>query len=186
MLKTNAEWRRRLPYKTVYDKGAACKAARAKNAAVHTETLNFSRITAGELLPFECVAFERGLSLESDIASGICVSGDTERLKQLVSVLIDNAIRHSISGGSIALSLKCERGKVRLSVVNVGEEIPAEQKERIFERFYRADNARSDDGNFGLGLAIAKAITESHRGKIGVKCYDGKVEFYVILPQSKQ
>ena len=159
--------------------------ARTENVAVQTERLDFSRIVSGELLPFESVAFEHKLTLETDISDGIFVSGDAGRLKQLVSILIDNAIRHSESGGQVYVALKSERGEARLSVINDGEEIPADRRELIFERFYRTDDARGDDGHFGLGLAIAKAITDSHKGKIGVSCHDGKIEFYAVIPQGK-
>lgn len=159
--------------------------AKTESVAPQTERLDFSRIVSGELLPFESVAFEEGLTLVSDIDDGVFLNGDGGRLKQLTSILIDNAIRHSKKGGSVKVTLKAEHGAAKLSVVNDGEPIPPEQQKHIFERFYRVDAARSDDGHFGLGLAIAKAITESHKGKIALSCYDGKIEFAVTLPIQK-
>ncbi len=159
--------------------------ARMENVAPQAESLDFSRIVDGELLPFESVAFEHGLELTSDIADGIRVNGDASRLKQLVSILIDNAIRHSEKGKEVAVTLKADRGYARLSVVNSGKEIPAELQKQIFERFYRIDTARSDDGHFGLGLSIAKAITDSHQGSIGLSCFCGKIEFTARIPLEK-
>lgn len=159
--------------------------AKTENVAPQTEQLDFSRIVSGELLPFESVAFEQGLELLSDITDGISVDGDSGRLKQLVSILIDNAIRHSEKGKEVKVILKSEHSYAKLSVINDGKEIPAEQQKQIFERFYRIDSARSDDGHFGLGLAIAKAIAESHKGKIGLSCYNGKIEFSVLIPLQK-
>lgn len=159
--------------------------ARTENVAPRTERVDLSRVVSGELLPFESVAFEAGLRLTSDIADGVFVDGDTGGLKQLTAILIDNAIRHSEKGKEVAVSLKGERGHARLTVVNEGEAIPPEQQKHIFERFYRVDTARNDDGHFGLGLAIAKAITESHRGRIGVSCGGGRIEFTVLLPLQK-
>ncbi len=159
--------------------------ARMENVAPQTESLDFSRIVDGELLPFESVAFEHGLELTSDISDGIRVNGDASRLKQLVSILIDNAIRHSEKGKEVAVTLKADRGCARLSVVNSGKEIPAELQKQIFERFYRIDTARSDDGHFGLGLSIAKAITDSHQGSIGLSCRDGRIEFTARIPLEK-
>ncbi len=159
--------------------------AKTENVAPQTERLDFSRIVSGELLPFESVAFEQGLELLSDITDGISVDGDSGRLKQLVSILIDNAIRHSEKGKEVKVILKSEHSFARLSVINDGKEIPAEQQKQIFERFYRIDSARSDDGHFGLGLAIAKAITDSHKGKISLSCYDGKIEFSALIPLQK-
>lgn len=159
--------------------------ARTENVTPQTEHIDFSRLVAGESLPFESVAFEKGLALSCNIASGICVEGNSTQLKQLVSILLDNAIRHSKQKGEVSLSLTKEHGSAKLSVINQGAEIPAEQRERIFERFYRVDTARSgDDNHYGLGLAIAKAIAASHKGHISVQCYDGLVEFKVQLPTS--
>ncbi len=159
--------------------------ARTENVALQTERLNISRLVAGEVLPMESVAFEQGLELLSDLEEDRFVNGDNSRLKQLVSILIDNAISHSHAGSAITVSLREEHNSVRFSVVNEGEEIPLKQREQIFERFYRMDDARSGEGqHFGLGLAIAKAIVTAHKGKISVSCYDGKVEFTVLLPRA--
>ena len=69
-----------------------------------------------------------------------------------------------------------------LSVVNNGEEIPLEERKRLFERFYRTDTAETGEGaHYGLGLAIARTITTAHKGTIDVRCYDGKVEFTAKL-----
>lgn len=147
------------------------------------EYINLSRLVAGESLPFESVAFEKGLSLNSNISNNIGVEGNSTQLKQLVSILLDNAIRHSKDHGEVYLSLTKEHGLAKLSVINKGNEIPMELREQIFERFYRMDTARnSEDKHYGLGLAIAKAIVTSHKGHIEVLCYNGFVEFRVQIP----
>ncbi|MBE6931564.1 MAG: GHKL domain-containing protein [Ruminococcaceae bacterium] len=157
--------------------------ARTENVAPQMEHIDFSRLVAGEALPFESVAFEKGLTLNTNITSNIGVIGSSTQLKQIVSILLDNAIRHSKGGGEVWLSLTKEHGFAKLSVINKGDEIPAEQREHIFERFYRVDTARnSEDKHYGLGLAIAKAITTSHKGNIAVLCFDGFVEFRVQIP----
>ena len=157
--------------------------ARTENVTPQMEHIDFSRLVAGEALPFESVAFEKGLVLNSNIANGIGVVGNTTQLKQIVSILLDNAIRHSKGGGEVWLSLTKEHGIAKLSVINKGDEIPAEQREQIFERFYRVDTARNgEDKHYGLGLAIAKAIATSHKGYIEVGCFDGFVEFKVQIP----
>lgn len=159
--------------------------ARTENVTPHMEQLSLSRLVAGEALPFETVAFEKGLTLNADIQPGLPVVGDGAQLRQLVSILIDNGIEHSESGREVMVRLCSDHNMAKISVINEGREIPKEQREQIFERFYRADPARSDSGHFGLGLAIAKAIAEIHKGKIVVECYEGKVEFTVSLPLSK-
>lgn len=160
--------------------------ARAENVAPQTEPLDLSRLVFGETLPFETVAYEKGMTLSSEIAEEIWVSGNSIQLKQLVSILIDNAVRHSSRGDEVNIVLKKGKGHALLSVINDGEEIPPEQVQHLFERFYRRDEARTgEDGNYGLGLAIAKAIAEAHKGNIGVCCGGGKVEFTVRVPLVK-
>ena len=157
--------------------------ARTENVTPQMEQIDFSRLVAGEALPFESVAFEKGLVLNSNIANGIGVEGNNTQLKQIVSILLDNAIRHSKEQGEVWISLTKEHGFAKLSVINKGDEIPAEQREQIFERFYRVDTARNgEDKHYGLGLAIAKAIATSHKGHIEVGCFNGFVEFRVQIP----
>lgn len=159
--------------------------ARTEKVTPQMEHIDFSRLVAGEALPFESVAFEKRLVLNSNITNGICVEGNSTQLKQIVSILLDNAIRHSKEQGEVYLSLIKEHGLAKLSVINKGDEIPVEQREQIFERFYRVDTARNnEDKHYGLGLAIAKAIATSHNGHIEVFCYDGFVEFRVQIPAS--
>ena len=163
--------------------GQLLELARTENVAPQMDCINFSRLVAGETLPFESVAFEKGLTLNSHIASGIAVNGNSSQLKQLVAILLDNAIRHSEDAGEIYLHLSKDHGYAKFSVINTGEEIPLAHREKIFERFYRADTARNSEGNhYGLGLAIAKAITEAHKGHIHVLCNNGLVEFCVQIP----
>ncbi len=157
--------------------------ARTETVTPKTERLDLSRLVQGEALPFESVAFEKGLLLLCDIENGIYVDGNSSQLKQLVSILLDNGICHSVGGNTVNLRLFKGHGFVNLCVINTGDEIPAEQRRRIFERFYRVDTARNgEDKHYGLGLAIAKSITDSHKGSIEVLCHDSLVEFRVMLP----
>lgn len=163
--------------------GQLLELARTEHVLPQMEQIDFSRLCNGEALPFESVAFEKGLVLSSDISSGIIVEGNSTQLKQLVSILLDNAIRHSVGGNEVYVCLTKEHRGAKLSVINTGNEIPVEQREQIFERFYRVDKVRNgEDKHYGLGLAIAKAITTAHKGRIEVLCYNGKVEFRVLLP----
>lgn len=157
--------------------------ARAENVEPQMAATDLSRLTCGEALPFESVAYENGVTLSSEIADDIFVDGNGVQLKQLVSILLDNALRHSRRGGDVSITLRKDKKHAVLSVVNEGEEIPPEQRKHLFERFYRTDAARTgENGNYGLGLAIAKAITASHKGSIDVQCHDHRVEFLVRLP----
>lgn len=160
--------------------------ARTENVVSQKEYLDFSRLVQGEALPFESVAFEMGLTLVCDTESGISVEGNASQLKQLVAILLDNAVRYSKDSDKIRLRLTKEHGFAILSVINKGERISEEQLKQIFERFYRVDEARNgDDKHYGLGLAIAKSITEAHKGKIEAICQEPYVEFRVALPLYK-
>lgn len=163
--------------------GQLLELARTEDVKPAMERLDFSRLVAGEALPFEGVAFETGLTLDCQIAEGIVLEGNPTQLKQLVSILLDNGVRHSSPNGHVQLSLTREHGLIRLTVTNPGDPIPPEQRQQIFERFYRMDDARSSgDHHYGLGLSIAKNIVLAHKGHIEVLCQDGLILFRVLLP----
>lgn len=157
---------------------------RAENMQQTRERIDFSRLVSGGSLPFESVAFENGLLLNTDIENEVYVEGNQNQLSQLVSILIDNAIQHGNHGKEVAVKLNTSKHHAVFSVVNSGPPIPDEVKERLFERFYRVDEARNDDlGHYGLGLAIAKAVVTAHDGIIELNCYDGLIEFKVTIPK---
>lgn len=156
--------------------------ARTEAITPQMERVDFSRLVMGEALPFESVAFEKGLTLRCDVTDNIAVQGNSTQLKQIVSILLDNAIRHSTGGSEVCLQLSKEHGLAKLSVINKADPIPEAQRKQIFDRFYRTDPARSgEDQHYGLGLAIAKAIALSHKGHLEVFCYNGLVEFRLTL-----
>ena len=161
--------------------------ARTENVTPPMEELDFSHLVTGEMLPFETIAYEQGLRLVSEITPDLCVHGNSVQLKQLVSILIDNAISHSDNGKEVSVVLKKVKNHAILSVINDGAPIPEEERKQLFERFYRTDDARSDHGqHYGLGLAIAKAIVETHKGSIQVVCDQGKVSFIARLTIHKK
>lgn len=117
-----------------------------------------------------------------DIQEEIKAKCNSSQMKQLVAILIDNAIKHSETNGKISIALKKQKNDTVLIVSNRGKEIPKEIREKIFERFYRADESRNRDTNrYGLGLAIAKNIVENHNGKISVESEKGITTFKVVL-----
>lgn len=169
--------------------------ARTEQVASQFSKVDLSQLVYGESLPFESVAYERGLCLQMEIQEGIWMEADSAQIKQLVSILVDNGIRHSSQHSQIEplqdqellytvqVRLLKENSRIYLSIINPGEAIASEQLEHIFERFYRLDFARNEEmGHYGLGLAIAKNIVHSHKGKIQVFCQDGRVEFRVVFP----
>ena len=142
-------------------------------------------------LPFESVAFERGVTLETDVPDVLEVCGVRKDLEQLAAILIDNAVKHSPDGGTVKVSagraserhgLK-DREVLELRVSNAGEEIPAEALPHLFDRFYRVDESRTHkDNSYGLGLAIAKGLAEKNGGAITVTSENGNTEFTLSLP----
>lgn len=165
--------------------GQLLELARTEDVKPQMEHLDFSRLVAGGVLPFESVAFENGLLLNTQIADGVTILGNRTQLSQLVSILVDNAIQHSQGGKEVLISLTHNRSTAVLSVINTGAPIPQTQQAQLFERFYRADEARTGkDNHYGLGLSIAKAVVEAHRGKIEARCYNGLVEFRAVISKS--
>lgn len=158
--------------------------AKTENVKPVLDEIDFSRAVIGEVLPFESIAFEHGISLACDVEEGLWVCGDGRQLGQLVSILADNAIFHAHAGTAVTVALKREHRTAVLTVTNKGDEIPPEQQEQIFERFYRADQARGG-GRYGLGLAIAKAVVQGHKGKISVSCEDGITKFSAMIPLAR-
>ena len=142
-------------------------------------------------LPFESVAFERGLTLETDTPDVLDVSGSRKDLEQLAGILIDNAIKHSAEGGTVRVSLTASEARharrgepmLELRVTNTGDEIPPEALPHIFDRFYRVDEARTHrDNSYGLGLAIAKGLAERNKGSITAASQNGVTTFSLQLP----
>lgn len=110
------------------------------------------------------------------------ISANEELLKQAWINLIDNAIKFSPEGGMIELALEEAGDRISVSVINDGEEIQPEDRERIFKKFYQADKSHSSEGN-GIGLAIVKRVTELHSGSIDVQSENGSTRFTVTLPK---
>ena len=146
--------------------------------------INLSKTIEKSVLTFESLSFEKNVLLDYDIEENITLSCDQDEIKQLVSILMDNAIKHSEKDSKIFVKLKKEKNSVLLEVKNKGDEIPKGEEEKIFERFYRVDKSRNRKENrYGLGLAIAKGVVEKHLGKISATSKDGYTTFTVILPK---
>lgn len=144
--------------------------------------LSLSDVVTDCALAFEPVAFEAGKSLLEQIEPDITVLGDRDKLRQLVSVLLDNAIKYGADGGTVTLSLQKTDRQARLVVANPGTPIPAEQLPRLFERFYRADASRGEQSGFGLGLPIAQTIAGEHRGTLRAESDLTSTRFIFTMP----
>lgn len=159
--------------------------ARVDNGAVRAAfgELDLSALVADELLPFEPLYFEGGLTLESQLEEGLHISGSERHLRQVLTILLDNALRYSPENATVRVELTRQGSSALLTVANPGE-LTREQCRSIFRRFYRADPARTAGGS-GLGLAIAQGIVADHGGKIWADSREGTVTLNVSLPLIK-
>jgi len=149
------------------------------------EPANLAELVQRRVSQAEVMARKKDIVLKSDIAAGLpYVEMDGKRIEQVVANLLINALNHTPSGGTVTVSVSSGRDGVLVSVTDTGEGISPEHLPHIFERFYRADNARSrKSGGAGLGLAIAKQMVELHGGRIWVDSEVGKgSKFSFTLP----
>ena len=161
--------------------------ARADNGVrpAAMEPVNLSDTAADCALAFELVAFEAGKPLEEHIAEDVFVTGDADRLRRLISILLDNAVKYGADGGAITLTLEKTDRQARLTVANPGAPIPPEHLAHLFERFYRADASRGEKSGFGLGLAIADTVAKEHKGTLRAESDEVSTRFIFSMPLKK-
>lgn len=124
---------------------------------------------------FQALAKTQNKTISGEIEPMLSMTGDEKAIQQLIGILMDNAVKYSDAGGKIELSLKKQKNTIQLSVCNTVESISKEELSHLFDRFYRADKSRnSGTGGYGLGLSIASAIVNSHKGKITASSQDGR------------
>lgn len=153
---------------------------------IHKKPVELDTLLINSYEAFEALAREKEIALflelpEDTLPPCLC---DPDRISQVISILIHNAISYTQKNGEINLSLSYEKKSFFLSVRDNGIGISDEDKKKIFDRFYRAEKARSAKGHFGLGLSIAYEIIGSHNGSISVMDAVPKgSEFVVVLPE---
>lgn len=155
--------------------------------------------TMGEKIPFdmsntvldviasmEAITYEKGINLTHTIEPGIIVKGDSEKIKQVIIILLDNATKYANVYGDINITLTTVKDQAVFSVENSGTGIPQDKLPRIFDRFYRCDPSRSKEtGGYGLGLSIAKAVIERSGGSINVQSTEKRTIFTFVLKINK-
>jgi signal transduction histidine kinase len=152
------------------------------------DLFDLASVVDGAVESMQSLAGERGVELSRESESGLLVEGDRDQLRQLVLILLDNALRYTPAGGSVAGSVSRAGDWATIRVADTGIGIDQDVVDRIFDRFYRADEARNrDSGGAGLGLAIAKQLVEEHGGRIAVESTPGKgTTFTVRLPMVRR
>jgi signal transduction histidine kinase len=161
--------------------------ARADTDAIGIERqpVDLSSLLARTSEEIGYLANDRGVALKADVQGSVTVIGDVVRLRQLILILLDNAMKHTPVGGTIAVSLSTEGNRAVVRVADTGAGIAPADLPRVFDRFYRSDQARVGEGT-GLGLAIAQWIVGAHGGHIsaGNAVPNGAI-FTVTLPQAR-
>lgn len=151
--------------------------ADANQQLLEKEYFSLNQTILQAVSPLELLAQNKGLSLTAEVDGNFTALGDPSRLKQALTILLDNAIRHTPSPGKITVTCTTANDHFYLKVIDTGEGIAAEHIPKIFDRFYQADSSRNKGGT-GLGLPMAKWIVEKHDGKITV---DSKVDQGTIV-----
>ena len=132
---------------------------------------------------FESMAYEKDVKLNSNIEKDIIINGQKEDIEHILSTLIDNAIKHTEAKNEVIVELNKEKDKIVMQVKNMGEAIPEEEREKIFERFYRIDKSRNrNEKRYGLGLSIAKTTIQKYKGNIETYYKDGFTIFKATIP----
>lgn len=144
--------------------------------------VDYSTLVSDEAMTFEPLLFEKELMLESAIEEGIRLRGSESHLRQVVDILLDNAMKYAKGPNTVGIFLKRQGNHCLLTVANPGDPISPEDLKSIFKRFYRIDKARTRDGSYGLGLSIADSIVKEHRGKIWAESVGGINSFHILLP----
>lgn len=152
---------------------------------LRTEVFDFRAVAGKVIESLSPLANDKAISISLDSPNELAAIGDPERLSQLLYILVDNAIKYTPTKGQVKLTLSKEGTLLSIEVQDTGIGIKSEDLNHIFERFYRADKARSRQmGGHGLGLSIAKWIVETHKGSIEVVSKPGEgTTFLIKIPQ---
>lgn len=160
--------------------------ADTNEAIINKEFLNLSALVSEVVMTYSTVTEHNDLALTSTVQETISMCGDKDRIKQLLVILIDNAIKYNTPNGTVNIILSRNESCATIEISDTGIGIESEDIKRVFDRFYRGKQARlyNSDGS-GLGLSIAKLITEEHEGKITAKSQTGKgTTFKIIMPMN--
>jgi len=149
---------------------------------ISLQPLNFSRLVQSVVCIFEPLYYESNVTLTEAIEKDIILKGSDCHLRQVIDILLDNALKYTFSGTEVHIQLQKQRCFVLLSVTNHGTPIEPDDLTNIFKRFYRTEQSRNKRGSYGLGLSIAESIVQEHHGKIWAESQNGINTFYIRLP----
>ena len=155
-----------------------------QNVVLERNLVNLTRMLQQMTDEFYPIFAEKGLHAETDIAPGLSIIADSDKLARVFDNLLRNAVAYSYEGTAVTITAYAEEDTAVVKVRNSGDEIPPEKLTNIFDKFFRADTARSSrSGGAGLGLAIARQIVEQHGGQITAQSSAEFTEFTVVMPK---
>ena len=156
-----------------------------RTSVAEMKSLDLSKLVSDSMLPFEPLFFERNMELSSDIEPGITAEGDKNKLRQVMSILLDNALKYDDPSDPVNIRLVRKGLNAVLSVSGKGKPLSKAECKNIFKRFYRVDQARTDGSSYGLGLSIAESIINEHGGRIWAESEEGFNTFFVSVNLKK-
>ena len=158
--------------------------AEQPDAPLTLEPIDLADIAMKAALELESVAFEKNVTLDTDLPEKCVIRGNADYLLRIVTSLLENALKYEPAGGQVILALTQSKRKTVLSVRNPGSRIPEEDLPHVFDRFYRSDKSRTNSqGSFGLGLAITKEMTQRLGGSVTAASSEAEgTTFRVLFP----
>lgn len=156
-----------------------------RTSVAEMKSLDLSKLVSDSMLPFEPLFFERNMELSSDVEPGITAEGDKNKLRQVMSILLDNALKYDDPSDPVNIRLVRKGVNAVLSVSGKGKPLSKAECKNIFKRFYRVDHARTDGSSYGLGLSIAESIINEHGGRIWAESEEGFNTFFVSVNLKK-
>lgn len=158
--------------------------ADAARTDLHISKIRLSDVINRVMEQFRLQFTGKSLKVETNyLEDGGRIHADLDKISQVVSNLLQNALQYTPTGGKVRISMKSLPGELKAVFTNTGGELTEEDVPFIFERFYRAEKSRSrDHGGAGIGLAIVKELIEAHQGRIGAEVYDNEIRVWFILP----
>jgi signal transduction histidine kinase len=141
--------------------------------------VNISNLIEDTVGLYEYVAEDKSITISVNCAKNIAMTADRNRMRQVLANLVDDAIKYTSSGGSIAIDAYHEKDQTVILVTDTGVGIPAEEIPKIWDRLYRGDKSRSQPG-LGLGLSLVKAVVQAHKGRIEVRSVPGTGSVFTL------
>lgn len=159
-----------------------------ENTCLSFEKFNLSEAMLDTSASFDPVAQKYGKTIADEIEPDLMMNGNEETIRQLASILLDNAVKYSLNDSEIKVRIYKKSKSVHIEVSNKADNVDEKNLNRLFDRFYRSDEARAraenDVGGYGVGLSIAKAIVGHHKGKISASYDNNLLTMTVVLPQN--